>query len=114
MRATLTAACAALFLAGAAGSAAAQDPKVQRGEKVYTDQKCSMCHSVAGKGNAKGPLDDVGSRLSDEDIRQWMINPRAMEQKTKAARKPVMPAYTKLSAEDLEAVVAYMKTLKKK
>jgi cytochrome c1 len=41
-----------------------------------------------------------------------MINPRVMAEKTKATRKPLMPAYTKLSKEDLEAVIAYMRTLK--
>jgi mono/diheme cytochrome c family protein len=115
MRAYLMLACGALVLAGQATSASAQDAKlIQRGEKVYADQKCSMCHSIAGKGNAKGALDDAGSRLSEEEIRQWLVNPRAMEQKMKATRKPVMPAYTKVPAEDLNALVAYVKSLTKK
>ena len=87
---------------------------VATGEKVYTDQKCSMCHSIAGKGNAKGPLDDVGSRLSDEEIRQWLVNTRVMTEKSKSTRKPVMPAYTKLTKEEVDGLVAYLKTLKKK
>jgi mono/diheme cytochrome c family protein len=115
MRAGLTIALSSLLLAAATAPAVAQDAKlIEQGAKVYADQKCSMCHSVAGKGNAKGALDEVGSKLSEEDIRQWLINPRAMEQKTKATRKPVMPPYAKLSADDLNAVVAYMKSLKKK
>jgi hypothetical protein len=73
-----------------------------------------MCHSVAGKGNAKGPLDSVGAKLSEEEIRQWLISPRVMAEKTKATRKPLMPEYTKLSKEDLSALVAYMKSLNKK
>ncbi len=112
MRAGLTLALGALFLAAHATAVSAQDAK--HGEKVYVDQKCSMCHSIAGKGNAKGPLDDVGTRLSEEEIRQWLINPRAMEQKLKTTRKPVMPAYTKLSAEDLKSLVSYLASLKKK
>jgi mono/diheme cytochrome c family protein len=87
---------------------------VAMGEKVYADQKCSVCHSIAGKGNAKGSLDDVGSRLSDEEIRQWLINTRVMTEKSKSVRKPVMPAYTKLSKEEVDGLVAYLKTLKKK
>jgi mono/diheme cytochrome c family protein len=89
------------------------DPKlVQRGEQVYGAQKCSMCHSIQGKGNKAGALDDVGARLSEEDIRQWMINPRVMTEKSKSTRKPLMPAYTKLAKEDLEAVIAYMRSLR--
>jgi mono/diheme cytochrome c family protein len=104
-----------LYVAFQTAAAAAQDPKlIQQGEKLYTAQKCSICHSIAGKGNAKGPLDDVGSRLSEEDIRQWLINPRVMTEKAKSTRKPVMPAYTKLSQEDLNALIAYMQSLKKK
>lgn len=91
----------------------AQDAKlVERGQQVYAEQKCSMCHSIAGKGNKAGALDDVGTRLSEEEIRQWMTNPRVMAEKVKATRKPLMPAYTKLSKEDLDAVIAYMQSLK--
>jgi hypothetical protein len=73
-----------------------------------------VCHSIAGKGNAKGPLDDVGSRLSAEEIRQWMVNPAEMTKKTNAARKPPMRAYPNLPKEDLDGLVAYMLSLKKK
>src|SRR4029453_3713369 len=34
-----------------------------KGATVYAAQKCSVCHSLDGKGNAKGPLDAVGSTL---------------------------------------------------
>jgi mono/diheme cytochrome c family protein len=85
-----------------------------RGEKVYAEQKCIVCHSIAGKGNQKGPLDDVGSRLSAEEIRLWMVDPATMTAKTKAARKPPMKGYASLSKDDLESVVAYMLSLKKK
>lgn len=105
-------ACGALVVPALAS---AQDAKlVQLGEKLYAEQRCSVCHSVAGKGNQKGPLEDVGSRLSAEEIRQWLINPRVMTEKHKSTRKPLMPAYTKLSADQLDALVAYMQSLKKK
>ena len=48
-----------LAISAFAAVAAAQDAAA--GAKVYADQKCSVCHSIAGKGNAKGPLDDVGA-----------------------------------------------------
>lgn len=95
--------------------AAAQDKAViERGVKVYAEQKCSVCHSIGGKGNAKGPLDNVGVRLSADEIREWMVHPAEMTKKTKAERKPLMRAYPNLPKDDLDAIVAYMLSLKKK
>jgi mono/diheme cytochrome c family protein len=90
---------------------AAQDAK--RGEAVYAEQKCSLCHSIAGKGNAKGSLDSVGSKLSAAEIKEWIVNPKEMTTKTKAERKPPMKSYPNLPAADVDALVAYMQTLKK-
>jgi len=94
-----------------ATAARAQDAAA--GEKVYVDQKCALCHSVAGKGNVKGVLDGVGSKLSADEIRAWITDAKAMTEKTGAARKPVMKAYT-LPKGDVDALVAYLTTLKKK
>jgi len=98
---------------GMAATAAAQDAKVAQGEKVYADQKCAVCHSIAGKGNNKGPLDGVATKLKAEELREWIVDAKGMTTKTKAPRKPVMRAYT-LPKEDVDALVAYMMTLKKK
>lgn len=97
------------------GVASAQDrQQIDRGTKVYADQKCAACHAIAGKGNAKGALDDVGSRLKAGEIREWMVNPAEMTKKAKAERKPPMRAYPNVSKDDLDALVAYMLSLKKK
>lgn len=88
--------------------------QIDRGLKVYADQKCTACHAIAGKGNAKGALDDVGSRLTADEIRAWIVTPTEMMKKTKAERKPPMRAYPNLPKEDVEALVAYMASLKKK
>jgi len=98
----------------AAGVASAQDAaKALRGKAVYAEQKCKLCHSIAGEGNAKGPLDGVGSKLSAEDIKQWIVDPKTATEKHKAPRKPPMKAYPNLPPADLEALVAYMQSLKK-
>ena len=95
--------------------AVAQDKAiVERGMKIYADQKCSICHSIDGKGNAKGPLDSVGLKLSADEIREWIVHPADMTKKTKAERKPPMRAYPNLPKEDVDALVAYMLSLKKK
>jgi mono/diheme cytochrome c family protein len=103
---------AALIMCGLwASTAAAQD--AAPGQKVYAEQKCSICHSVGGVGNKKGPLDEVGSKLSATDIRAWITDAPAMAAKAKAERKPAMKAYPTLAKDDLDALVAYLQTLKK-
>lgn len=99
-----------------AGVAFAQDAaKIARGKEVYAAAKCSTCHSIEGKGNKKGPLDGVGSKLTEEEIRLWHTDPKTMTAKTNSTRKPPMTSYaTKLSKGDLDAVVAYVVSLKKK
>lgn len=99
-----------VMCAGVAASAAAQDAK--KGEQLFAEQKCTLCHSVGEKGNKKGPLDGVASKLSAAEIREWITDAKGMTAKTKAPRKPEMKAYS-LPKEDVDALVAYLQTLKK-
>lgn len=93
------------------GSAAAQDAKVQKGMQVYAAQKCSQCHSIAGKGNAKGKLDDVGTKISPAEMKEWITDPVGMAAKNKKDRKPPMKKKP-LSNDEVDALVAYLSTLK--
>lgn len=95
-----------------AAGAFAQD--AAHGKQVFTDNKCGVCHSIAGTGNKKGPLDDVGAKLSASDIRAWITSAPEMTAKANADRKPPMKAYADLPKTDLDDLVAYLSTLKKK
>lgn len=102
-----------LVLGAGTALRAADDAQVKKGEAVYTAQKCSMCHQVAGKGNKANPLDGVGAKLSAADIKQWIVDPVAAATKAKSTKKPPMPAkYKSLPAADVDALVAYMQSLK--
>ena len=103
-----------VFVFAFAGTAFAQDAAtLEKGKQVYSAQKCQVCHSIAGVGNKRGALDEVGSKLKPEEIRQWIVAAPEMTAKTKAERKPPMKAYT-LPKDELDALVAYLTTLKKK
>jgi mono/diheme cytochrome c family protein len=104
-------AAALLLTATGAGSVAAQDLRAH-GAQLFVDQKCTLCHSIGGRGNLKGPLDEVGSKLPAADIRAWITDPKGMAAKTKASRKPEMRVYT-LPKEDVDALVAYLQAMKK-
>ena len=97
-----------------AGIATAQDAaQVKKGQEVYTAQKCQVCHAIAGKGGKASPLDGVGAKLSAADIRAWIVTPKEASAKAKSTKKPPMPAkYGSLPAADLDALVAYMQSLK--
>ena len=65
--------CAVFVLALAATATAQDAASIDKGKQVYAAQKCQICHSVAGVGNKRGALDDVGARLKEDDIRQWIV-----------------------------------------
>jgi mono/diheme cytochrome c family protein len=100
-----------MVLALVTGTAAAQDAKMKKGMQVFATQKCSQCHSIAGKGNAKGKMDDVGSKLTPEEIKEWIVDPVGMAAKNKKDRKPPMKKKA-LGADEVDALVAYLSTLK--
>ena len=98
---------------GAPGAAGQDAAAVKRGQEVYTAQKCQVCHAIAGKGGKANPLDGVGAKLSADEIRQWITNPTEMTAKAKSTKKPAMPnKYASLPAADLDALVAYVSSLK--
>jgi len=110
MRRSLVAGTALVMGLGLASARADEgsQPPAERGQQVYAAQKCTMCHSIAGKGNPKNPLDDVGSRMSADDLKKYITAPKSVKPDSK------MKAYPTLPAEDLDALVAYLKTLIKK
>lgn len=111
MRVSTAVLVAAVVSVALPGVAAAQD--AARGEQVYAAQRCQGCHMVAGKGNKNSPLDGVGGRLSAADIKEWIVDPVAAAAKHKSTKKPLMPkTYARLSAADVDALVAFMQSLK--
>jgi mono/diheme cytochrome c family protein len=105
-----------MFFAGAIISvsavASAAPPDAAQGEKLFAEQKCGLCHSIAGKGNPKGPLDEAVGKLSAADLRAWITDANGMTAKTKATRKPAMKQFA-LPKEDVDALVAYLSSIKK-
>lgn len=81
---------------------------VDHGKTVFTANKCQMCHMIDGVGNKRTVLDGVGSRLSKDDIRKWIVSPSEMDPKVKK------PNYAKIAEKDLSALVDYLASLKAK
>ena len=113
-RTFLSMAVAALAVGVSVLPAAAQDAAmVEKGKALYAAQKCSMCHMIEGKGNKVSPLDGVGTKLTADQIREWIVAPKAATAKAKSTKKPLMPEkYSKLAPAEIDALVAYMQSLK--
>jgi mono/diheme cytochrome c family protein len=103
-----------VFVALPLPAAAATGASPAEGEKVFVAQKCSLCHAVAGKGNKMGSLDGVGTKLTAAELREWIVDPVAMGKKHGATRKPPMKSFASLPKADIDALVEYLQTLKKK
>lgn len=100
MKTILTAAALALLFHGTAWAVDAT---------ALYDKKCKVCHSIGGVGGpmAKvgGALDNVGNERDEAWLRAYFADPKS---KIDNAKMPKI----NLSAEEWDALVAYMLTLK--
>ena len=104
------------ILAVAAGCAATAPGygDAARGREVVSSREanCLLCHVVSGFGaRAMGdlgpPLDGVGARMSEAELRQRVGDSRAFNSET------IMPPYGRiLSAQQIEDTVAYLRSLR--
>jgi len=82
-----------------------------KGRAIYEREMCAACHSVAGEGNTRHPLDAVGARLSPEDLRMWIAPPPAMESKFPPAAYHAKQQFHELPASELDALADYLRSL---
>lgn len=89
------------------------DPdRIEAGRQVYRQQVCARCHSVAGQGNPRNPLDGVGARRTAEELRDWIIGAEALQGELPERAFKLKQAYTELSGDNLDALVIYMQSLR--
>ena len=119
MRLRVVAESADQFNAWVSQQAAPAVASGSRGEQVFQQNTCVSCHTIRGLTGATGTvgpdLTHVGSRASlgagvidntPETLRAWISNPQRI--------KPgvLMPAFSSLPPDDLNALVAYLEALK--
>ncbi len=97
-----------------AGNEAADGSRetIEKGMAVYQSQDCLSCHSIAGQGSPRSPLDGVGARLSAPEIRDWIIADESLQDELAPRVITAKTRYRELPEADLDALVAYLETLK--
>jgi len=110
-------------LQGLPGSLTGAPGDAERGRDVLVNRQkgdCLSCHKVssiagaAGQGAIGPALDGVGAKYSDAQIRQVLIEPKALFPDT------IMPSYyaaaggsaSVLTAAEIEDLIAYLRTIK--
>lgn len=85
---------------------------LERGRAVYAQNQCATCHAIAGEGNPRYPLDGVGARWEPEDLRDWITGDGVAAEVLSAGIIRRKQRYRSLPEADLDALVAYLSTLR--
>ncbi len=76
-----------------------------RGMRIVHAKSCMVCHTINGTGGQIGPvLNGVVDRYGEAWLRDWLKDPQAIRQGSR------MPNF-RLSDDEVEAVIEYLKTL---
>jgi len=98
--------------AALSGSDMEKQVLITTGRKVFETQGCMRCHSIAGEGNTRNPLDGVGERRTAEVIRQWILAPAEIKDQLSARAFLAKQVYRTQPPEDIGALVAYLQSLR--
>jgi mono/diheme cytochrome c family protein len=85
--------------------------RAEAGRAIYEAQNCSMCHSVAGAGNPRSPLDRVGARLDRAELQRWTVGDPALADRLPAGVLRMKQSYAQLDADEMETLIDYLQSL---
>jgi mono/diheme cytochrome c family protein len=91
---------------------AADPAQVARGRVVYQEEGCAGCHAVGGEGNPRIPLDGIGARLDAEQLLHWTIAAPEVAEQMPRRTAMMKQGYADLDQADLDALMAYLGTLR--
>lgn len=91
------------------GSGVHDKQTIEVGRQVYTQQGCARCHSIAGAGNPRNPLDGVGARHTRKTLMDWITG---TDVALPSHIIKLKQSYRGLPANDLEALVTYLQGLR--
>lgn len=85
---------------------------VAEGRSVYASLDCASCHSIAGEGSPRSPLDGVGSHLDESGLRAWILGEESVAEELSPRALRAKQGYRELEPTRLDALVAYLASLK--
>jgi len=85
--------------------------QIDRGRAVYQSLGCARCHSIAGTGSRRAPLDGVGARLSREELLAWAFGLDSVSDSLSPATLRQKVTFRRIDPDDAAALSAYLSTL---
>lgn len=85
--------------------------RIETGRQIYQQQGCGFCHSIAGQGNPRNPLDGVGKKRTASELRNFITGADTLQGLLTTSIRKRKQRYTELSANELDALVIYMQSL---
>jgi mono/diheme cytochrome c family protein len=110
MKLITTTALFAAALLFAAGTASASDGK------TLFETNCAKCHGADGKGNTKIGIKAGAKDLTDAKLQSELTDDKiatSIKSGIKEGDKTKMKAFPELAADDIKALVSYVRSLKK-
>jgi hypothetical protein len=78
---------------------------------VFRASGCERCHSVAGVGSPRYPLDGVGSRRTEDALFAWTVGSEAVQDSLSPSALRAKQRYLQLPAAEMRVLLAYMARL---
>ena len=85
--------------------------RIETGGQIYQQQSCGFCHSIAGQGNPRNPLDGVGKKRTASELRNFITGADTLQGLLTTSIRKRKQRYRELSVEELDALVIYMQSL---
>ncbi len=87
-------------------SSPAEPDSIAKGSQIYQEKKCSLCHMIQGTGGKSGgDLSSIGTKRDADWLKRFVTAPKSLVPTAK------MPPF-KGSADELDALIAYLVSLK--
>ena len=84
--------------------------QVTQGELLFQQQGCARCHSFKGEGSLHNPLNGVTKKYSDKELLDWITGAQTLEGKMNPGIMKVKSKYQKLSEEERDVLIRYLKS----
>lgn len=96
----------------APSGAGAAPAALARGRAVLEAQGCLRCHSVAGQGSPRLPLDGVGARRDRAALEAWTLALPTVADQLPARARNSKEDYRALPRQELDELLDYLESLR--